>query len=137
MNIEELEKLNELKEKGIISQEVFNQKKKEILKDVESRFSFKNLLLSFAVMCLYCLVLGIAYACVSDNAEIVRMTLVSLNIFLGLLFYVFGKYMGTNKYTYFSSDAMIFWDVFLTGPLGVWYVAYGFLQIKSGHVKQK
>lgn len=49
---EELEKLNELKEKGVITEEEFNQKREEFLNDIDSqvaKYSDENVDIVFSI----------------------------------------------------------------------------------------
>ena len=101
MDIEDLEKLNELKEKGIITQEEFDNKKKEILKTPKNlSFSLKNMLVAFfsgilvEIVCIFAL--SIVHYC--DPSLTSTLILVLLCFILGSIFAMLGVKYETKKY---------------------------------------
>lgn len=144
MDIEQLEKLNELKEKGLLTQEEFDKQKKALLTPEAANkapvknkkgASWKNLGKSFIITVLWCFAIGfIAYMfgfVVDDsNKESLSLLLCFLSA-IGLA--MIASELETKKYKHYFSAFGIFFFSFVLGPLGVWIAFYQFLQIKQGN----
>ncbi|MBP5698802.1 MAG: ankyrin repeat domain-containing protein [Alphaproteobacteria bacterium] len=142
MNIEQLEKLNELREKGIITREQFEIEKKKILQsdsDVKSydnlskpKINWKHLGLSFSISVIYFFLICFLsaffkYATASKDSIFPQLVIISAVFFT---FYAIKK--ETYKYRYCSSAWAIFFYIIFCIPLAIWVVSYQFLQINTG-----
>ena len=144
MNIEELEKLNSLKDKGIITQEEFDEQKKKILGNrsaqqeaSKTKINWRNVGISFLfalgsllVTSAIVAVIMYIYPNISDNTvkNLGRGIFVLWAVIISIIAY---KYE-TKKYKKTAPAWAIFIGVALFKALGVWVASYDLLQIKSG-----
>lgn len=152
MDMEKLEKLHELKEKGILSDEEFEKEKQKLLSDDETpqarmqnsekrkTTNWKNVGISFL-----CVVLYIVIGSIIVNAAGEENYTYLINIFCGIVMAIIAKKLTPQKYNipfarmYRSGSpfVVVFMFIFLLGPIGLWLVIYQFLQIKQGHAVLK
>ncbi len=143
MNIEELEKLNELKEKGVITQEEFDKKKEEMLsggnkaQKQTSIINWYNLGISFLFglgslgiliiipLMLYAIDRNVPEATIENLRYLI-------NFIVAIIMSIIAYKLETKKYKNVAPIWATLLGVFLFGPLGVWLVSYDFLQIKDG-----
>lgn len=143
MNIEQLEKLNELREKGIITQEQFEIEKKKILQsdsDVKScnnlskprKINWKHLGISFFIAVTYFLLICFLSAFFQHYTESKDSILPPLVYISAVIFTLYAIKIETYKYKYCSSAWAIFFYIIFCIPLAIWIVSYQFLQINTG-----
>lgn len=150
MDLEELEKLHELKEKGILSAEEFEQKKADLLNENKAAqtttfkkgINWKNVGLSFSFSLLYFIILiviGIIIAYIADNITDKELELIGkfLNLISGIILAFIAKKLNTSQYEKCAPIWGIIVGMLLVGPLGFWIVTYQFLQVKQGHAVLK
>lgn len=144
MNIEELEKLNSLKDKGIITQKEFDEQKKKILGNKstpqeasKTKINWRNVGISFLyalgsvlVTSVIATIIMYAYSDLSEKTSTIlgRIIYVIWAIIISVIAY---KYE-TKKYKKNAPAWAIFIGVALFQALGVWVASYDLLQIKSG-----
>ena len=144
MDIEALTKLNELKEKGVLSQEEFEKQKAILLNDgIESQVStkskkgvnWKNVGKSFLISLLYSIIIG----CIASSIDEELLT-----NFLKSVWFISAAFMSilafsvkSGKYQNCSSAGAVFLAVFCLGPIGIWWSLYEYLQIKQGYAVLK
>lgn len=147
MDLEKIEKLHELKEKGILSDEEFEKEKQKLLNDDEaSQFEFqkkktinwKNVGISFLISLVWFLCYLIVGQIISIACDIdVFDAYVVLNIITAAILALISIKFETKKYKNCSSAIVIFIvAVLITGPC-VWAAIYQFLQIKQGYAVLK
>ncbi len=144
MDIEKLEKLNELKEKGIITEEEFNAQKKDLLssnptQEAKTSFSWKNFAISFAIaliVLLFEVLLALGISPDVDSPDFTG-TLQVLNIALAIVMTIIAVRLKTSSY----KSKLPAWGVFLAilffGCIGFWVAMYDILQISQGNVELK
>ena len=157
MNLEKLEKLNELREKGILTQEEFEAEKKKLLqadipnvkpkvkpqkqeiqnKDTKESqtFSLKNFIISFFMMICYLILLIIIVGALDASDKDVGGIHLVVTTLLAILMTFYAIKIETYKYKDCSSAWAIFLVIIFLGPLGIWGATYQFLQIKGGLAK--
>lgn len=159
MDLEKLEKLNELKEKGILTQEEFDIEKKKILQpeeinvegnvkikpqkneikisDKTHKINWKNCLISFLVMISWIFLLGFISVLFTHTTENNASIYKILITFVAIIY----SFRAIAKETYKYKNCAPAWGVFLAimflGPIGIWLISYQFLQIKKGFAKPK
>lgn len=159
MDLEKLEKLNELKEKGILTQEEFDIEKKKILQpeeinvegnvkikpqkneikisDKTHKINWKNCLISFLVMISWIFLLGFISVLFTHTTENNASIYKILITFVAIIY----SFRAIAKETYKYKNCASAWGVFLAimflGPIGIWLISYQFLQIKKGFAKPK
>ncbi len=142
MDVEKLEKLHELKEKGILSEEEFNLQKAELLSNVRTVFSnstgkirkkgvsWENVGISFFVATIWSLIAAICL--------IYSFNLALLYIFISALCMCgVAMQLNTSKYENSCSEVFVFIGVLGLGGIGVWIIMYLFLQIGCGNLALK
>ena len=150
MNIEELEKLNELKEKGIITQEEFDKKKEEMLsggnkaQKQASNMNWYNLGISFLCgLGSFGIIVAIPHILYAMNINVSEGRVGDIK---SLIFFLFGLIMSIMAYkleTKKYKNATPFWATFLVigfvgslvswlGSFAIWFESYELLQIKDG-----
>lgn len=138
MDIEKLEKLNELKEKGILTEEEFNIQKKELLGVNEKRIEqiknkkgvcWKNFALSFLIAFLWLIVFIGARILfkINNNLEIVYLILTA--ICMAVIAYK----LKTEKYKNCAPVWGVVIGILFFRVLAIWIILYQFLQIKDGN----
>jgi len=140
MNLEKLEKLNELRENGILTQEEFEKQKKELLMNdgdkistfSEGKFSLKNFFLSL----LGTLIFLVAFLSLQHFVPIRSLW------FIGALMFaafprMFLDSVKSQKYKKCMSPTTAAWLGLFFGPLGLWIAWYQYLQIKQGNAVLK
>lgn len=156
MDIEKLEKLTELKEKGVLTQKEFNEAKKKLLSEKDEKkdskkeikndstsflgkISWKNIIFS-ALIALSGYVLFIAlsfldnmYLFSGDYIFVSRVSWGVMAVILTLLS-IRGK---TSHYQYTAPAWVIFPAVFFFKFFGAWFAIYQLLQIKKGNAVLK
>ena len=144
MNIEQLEKLNELREKGIISQEQFETEKEKILhansdeKSCDSlskpkKINWKNFGISSFIAVIYFIFIFFQSDIEFDDVILYKQGLyVLLNLVISAVFTLYAIKINTYKYENCAPAWFVFFVILVTGFLGVWIVTYQFLQIKTG-----
>jgi len=144
MNIEQLEKLNELREKGIISQEQFETEKEKILhansdeKSCDSlskpkKINWKNFGISSFIAVIYFIFIFLQSDIEFDDVILYKQGLyVLLNLVISAVFTLYAIKINTYKYENCAPAWFVFFVILVTGFLGVWIVTYQFLQIKTG-----
>lgn len=152
MDLEQLEKLNELKEKGILSQEEFEKKKKELLNDSvalqvkasnpsqKKGVNWKNVGLCFLGALLYfiitiVIVTTILYFAGDDSLKMAFSRII--NIICGIILAVIGKKLNMSQYKGCTAPWVAVIGMLFFGPLYFWFITYKFLQIKQGHAVLK
>lgn len=159
MDLEKLEKLNELKEKGILTQEEFDIEKKKILQpeeinvegnvkikpqkngikisDKTQKINWKNCFISFFVMIFWMFLLGFISVFFTHTTENDTSIYKILILFAAIVY----SFRAIAKETYKYKNCAPAWGVFLAimflGPIGIWLISYQFLQIKKGFAKHK
>lgn len=159
MDLEKLEKLNELKEKGILTQEEFDIEKKKLLQpekievekkaeiktqknenktsDKTNKINWKNCLISFFVMNFWMFLLGFISAILTHTTENVASIYKILIILVAIIY----AFRAITKETYKYKNCAPAWGVFLAitflGPIGIWLISYQFMQIKKGFARLK
>lgn len=139
MNIQKLEKLNELKEKGILSKEEFEKQKQELLVDNKGNnpppkgINWKNFWISFIISLFWSFIVEIACFVVDDSFTIFVLLLVLSAIGLTIV----ASKLETKKYKNCCPAWEIFIGILLLRGLGVWIASYEFLQIKQGNAVLK
>ena len=140
MDIEKLEKLNELKEKGIITEEEFNAQKKDLLssnptQEAKTSLSWKNFAISFAIaliVLLFEVLLALGISPDVDSPDFTG-TLQVLNIALAIVMTIIAVRLKTSSY----KSKLPAWGVFLAilffGCIGFWVAMYDILQISQGN----
>lgn len=150
MDLEKLEKLHELKEKGILSEEEFEKKKAELLNENKTaqtttskkRINWKNVGLSFLFALLYLIIMigiGCLIAYIADNITDKELEYISrfTNLICGIILAFIAKKLNTSQYEKCAPIWGIIVGMLLVGPLGFWIVTYQFLQIKQGYAVLK
>lgn len=150
MDVEKLTKLNELKEKGILSEEEFNKMKQELLSDNTDNHSvkiksnknkgvnWKNVGISFLISVG---TLGIAFII---GAILEEMGILYdekqwkafwriFYIFLGVIYAIIASKLETKKYKDCAGAFLVFIVFLFFAALGQWACTYQFLQIKQGN----
>lgn len=154
MDIEKLEKINELKEKGIISEEEFNKMKKELMSETQSHnaieknsnqkegINWKNVGISFLIA-VATFALGFLIGSIleetgdiADENQWVRFWQI-FYIFIGVIYTIIASKLETKKYKNCAAAWAVFLVFFLTGALAQWACTYQFLQIKQGYAVLK
>ena len=141
MDIEKLEKLSELKEKGILTEEEFNAQKKELLSSKASQetkmsFSWKNLGVSFLITLVVVLVEVLLALGISPDVNSPDFTgaLQLLNIVLAVVMTIVAVRLKDTP----SKRKLPAWAVFLAivfaGCLGFWVTMYNILQINQNNI---
>lgn len=150
MDIEKLEKLNNLKEKGIITQDEFDNQKRKLLenkkspksKTAQTSINWNNIgiaflfaLGSFVLALIVSAIIQYINPPISENTKtgLVKLLFVLLSIILAL---IASKYE-VKKYKNTAPVWAVFVGVLLFDALGVWIVSYELLQIKSGFAELK
>ncbi len=141
MDIEQLEKLSELKEKGIITEEEFEEQKKDLLspKPTHKGVSWKNIGLSFLIALAVSVVEVILALGVSADVDSSDFTTAInlLNIALAIVMTIVSIRLKTSSY----KSKLPAWGVFLViiifGSLGFWVAMYDVLQITQGNAEPK
>lgn len=129
IDIEKLEELNSLKEKGIITEEEFNEHKQKLLSKDDDKsnsskgFSWRNLGVSFLGAVLYMILAFYIDSIIPGSYKI-------LNIIAAIFFAVIALKMNI-KY----SCLLIFFVIIWWGPIGIWAAVYQFLQIRDKNVE--
>lgn len=138
MIAEKLEKLAELKNKGVITEKEFNEEKQNLLmlysKEEASRkntgFSWKNFGISFLIALLYTII----YVNTIETASIVTLILfISVTSF----FVYYGKKVEFTKYKNGVKPIWIVLGMFLLNGIAVWMLSYQFLKIQDGNAELK
>lgn len=144
MDIEALTKINELKEKGILTQEEFDKQKQILLNEKSNNkvsvknkegVNWKNVGISFVISLIYSIIILFIYGVYGE--------VMGKNFFKAICFVsavvvaIFSFTLKSGKYQNCSSPVAIFFVVGLFGPLGIWAALYQFLQIKQGNVALK
>lgn len=150
MDLEKLEKLHELKEKGILSAEEFEKKKAELLNENKTAqtttskkgISWKNVGLSFLFALLYLIIMigiGSLIAYIADNITDKELEYIGrfANLICGIILAFIAKKLNTSQYEKCAPIWGIIVGMLLVGPLGFWIVTYQFLQIKQGYAVLK
>ncbi|MBR5599439.1 MAG: SHOCT domain-containing protein [Alphaproteobacteria bacterium] len=144
MDIEKLEKINDLKEKGIISEDEFNKIKAELITDAtnnkdakidnnkKNRINWKNLGMSFlitsGVFILSFLILGI------DATDVnIKGFSLAVSMIVGIIYTFIAIKLETKKYKNCCPAGFVFIGCYLVGAIGIWILTYEFLQIKQGN----
>ncbi|MBQ9271444.1 MAG: ankyrin repeat domain-containing protein [Alphaproteobacteria bacterium] len=147
MDIEKLEKLCNLKEKGILTQEEFEEEKKKILDIATARekknehnkvmmapqknINWKNVAISFFIALLWMFIFGIVS--VSFQKYIDEKTIKICSVILTATILSFLAYkLKTKQYKNYAPAWEVFIGVIFLQAIGVWIVIYQFLQIKEG-----
>ncbi|MBR5598745.1 MAG: SHOCT domain-containing protein [Alphaproteobacteria bacterium] len=151
MDLEKLEKINELKEKGILSEDEFNKMKQQLLSDntvnnpvkAESNkkkgVNWKNVGISFLITVATLVILGIVGVILEETGIIIadenewKAFWRFFYIFLGVIYAIIASKLETKKYKNCAGAGTIFLVFFLFGPLAQWAGTYEFLQIKQGN----
>ena len=145
MDIEALTKLNELKEKGVLSQEEFESHKAALLNNTaynqqttqqNKGVNWKNVGTSFLISLIYYiflvfLIYGIGEERAARNCRNV------INFLCAIVMAMIAFSQNSGRYKNCSSSLGIFFIVFLLGPIGLWGALYQFLQIKQGNAVLK
>lgn len=138
MDIQQLEKLNELREKGILTEEEFNAQKKALLSPQEKKigFSWKNFGISFLITLVVILVEVLLALGINPDVNSPDFTgaLQLLNIVLAVIMTIVAVRLKDTP----SKRKLPAWAVFLAivfaGCLGFWVTMYNILQIKQNNV---
>ena len=153
MDTEKLLKLNELKDKGILTQEEFEAEKKKILSSLDTKekkvekniphkqpkkgINWSNVGISFLISSISsALVIYVTLSLYGqeDGMEISR---VILGPVAGIIMCVLAFSVKSGKYKNYTHPIVIFVAVLLLGPLGIWLSLYEYLQIKQGNAVLK
>lgn len=142
MDLEQLEKLNELKEKGILTQEEFDIKKKEILNNKEVTAStkqmgvnWKNVAISFGITLGYFLVFIIYYGVIfsfNESKEVLDIAGIIYRLLTAVVFTILAIKFETKKYKNTVPAWAAFVGILFLREIAVWMISYQFLQIKNG-----
>lgn len=149
MDVEKLEKLNELKEKGVITQEEFNAMKQQILIGNENNIDTKiksnknkgvnwknsgiSFLISVGIYSIAYIILCILEEFYICPEEYLRGVGIGMNLAIAGIFQELAKKHKTHLYKKCDSPSLMFIMVLFFGPIGVWAATYEFLQIKQGN----
>ena len=157
MDIEALEKLANLKDKGLITQEEFETQKQKLMNDnpktntnvtnaTKSKgICWENVGISFLIAILYLLFKAFIIVLI-DNGDIKTDTLKNLsfgiNIIFGIVMAIYASKLKMSQYKNCGGAGGTFIGIWIFGELGVWIIFYQILQIKQGNavlkpVKQK
>lgn len=153
MDIEKLEKLTELKEKGVLTQKEFNEAKKKLLSEKEdnkkeikndgtsflNKISWKNIIFS-ALFALSGYVLFIALSFL-DNIYLLSgdwglVSRVSWGV-MAVILTILSIRHKTSNYQYNAPAWVVFPAVFFFKFFGTWFAVYQLLQIKKGNAVLK
>ena len=157
MDLEKLEKLNELKEKGILTQEEFEAEKKKVLQSDTSKkdetsikeinnvelvtnspkTNWKNVGLSFLLAVVLSILLGIIAINFSNTADEIFSTAYVLYTFISVIMTFYAMKIKTYKYERCCPAWEIFIGIIFLQAIGIWIAFYEFLQIKQGYAKLK
>lgn len=156
MDIEKLEKLNELKEKGVLTQKEFNEEKKKLLAEKDekkdnkkeikndgtsflSKISWKNIIFS-ALIALSGYILFIALSFLDNmyllSGDYIFVSRVSWGVMAVILTILSIKHK-TSNYQYNAPAWVVFPAVFFFKFFGAWFAIYQLLQIKKGNAELK
>ena len=131
-NLEQLERLGKLKEKGLISEEDFLAQKKKLLESEVKGVNWGNIFLSFLIslaVTLVYLFLSAVFSYLDILASDSRY--IVLTFILACIFALIAKKLETYKY----KNGSPFWGVFIgtmvLPSVAVWVFSYQFLQIKQ------
>ena len=156
MDIEQLEKLNELKEKGLLTQEEFDKQKKALLTPEAANkapvknkkgVNWKNLGKSFIITLFWFLGVIFITSIITDVTITKDSTITedkAIKGFTNLLYFlsaigftIIASKLETKKYKNYCPAWEIFIGVWALRELGVWIAVYEFLQIKQGNATLK
>lgn len=144
MDIERLEKLSELKEKGIITEEEFNAQKKELLssktsQETKTSFSWKNFAVSFLIALIVVLVEVLLALGINPDVDSPDFTgaLQLLNIALAIVMTIIAVRLKTSSYKRKLPAWAVFLAIVFFGCIGFWVAMYDILQIKQNNAELK
>ena len=133
MDIEALTKLNELKEKGILTQEEFDKQKEALLNSTgvnqpvkSASIDLGNLIISLLGALIYFFIAGSIGNVGVKNAFIV------VGFFSAIIVALIAFSLKSGRYKNCSSPLAIFFVILILGPIGIWGALYQFLQIQQG-----
>lgn len=151
MNLEKLEKLNELKEKGILTQEEFEAEKKKILHSDTSiadgkknennkvatmpqkKINWKNVAISFFISLIFSVITIFITFNLYNEIDGIALSRIILGPIAGIIMCILAFSTKSGKYKNCTHPIVVFIVVLLLGPLGIWLGLYEFLQIKQGY----
>lgn len=156
MDIEKLEKLNELKEKGVLTQKEFNEEKKKLLAEKDekkdnkkeikndgasflSKISWKNIIFSALIASLgYVLLIALSFLdhFLNLSGDWLLISRISWGL-SAVIMTIFTIKLQASKYKYCAPAWVVFPAVFFFKFFGIWLAAYQLLQIKKGNVELK
>lgn len=140
MDVEQLMKLSELKEKGILTPEEFEKQKAALLNNTANNrvatqknggIDWGNFGKSFLYTIIYCVVIGILVVSLGTSMEENVIRAISM-ILTAVIMSILAFYVRSGKYQGYDSCFAIFIITIFFGPLAVWRTFYMYLQIKQG-----
>lgn len=156
MDIQKLEKLTELKEKGVLTQKEFNEEKKKLLSENEkkkdskqeikndsllflSKINWKNIIFSALIASLgYVLLIVLSFLdhLLNLSGDWVFVSRISWGL-SAVIMTVFTIKLQASKYKYCAPAWVVFPVVYFLKFFGIWLAAYQLLQIKKGNAVLK
>lgn len=138
MNIEKLEKLNSLKEKGILTQEEFDKQKEMLLSSSKKGVNWKNVGISALFTLLFftlqiVIVAVIKYITQDSQSNYYQIS----NILPAIILTILAKKYKFSDYKNCTPAIGAFIGIMLLGPIATWAVTYQYLQVKHGNAVKK
>lgn len=142
MDMEKLEKLSELKEKGLLTQEEFEKQKNALLNNTKDDqhvtqkkgINWKNVVLSFLITIVIVVLIGSIspiYSYVTGDR--IEHLFTIINIICAMIFTFIAMKLETKKYKGYCPAWEIFIGIVCLQGIGIWIAIYEFLQIKQGN----
>ena len=139
MNIEKLEKLCELKEKGLLTASEFEEEKQKLMassssgEEVRSKgINWKNVAISFLVAIVVYIITIPVSKMVGNNEVSVFLTSVIMQIFMAIVLTVMACKVKMGRYKNCPSAVAVFIFTLFLGVIAVFFVTYYYLQIEEG-----
>lgn len=150
MDLEKLEKLHELKEKGILSAEEFDQKKAELFNEnkeiqtasIKKGINWRNFGIAFLCAFLYFVVMvsfGTIIVYVFEDTTDSGLNCINklANLVCGIILAFIAKKLKTSQYEKCAPIWAIVLGMLWFGAFCFLIIIYQFLQIKGGHATLK